>query len=179
MPLNMTLKKRLELSVICGLIFSLLLSLSSFEANCNNVKNNVLRLHILANSNSSLYDNSSFTTLPTGGGTKYLTLGAGPDFLSLQSDENRLKDEKMYIKRDMINTGVVDCDKIDKLIVAEKNFRNNGFILYTWFPSKWGVGYNSNSFTKGLLNSADIVLPREPIHSVPGWKKPLPDSYYE
>ena len=49
----MTLKKRLELSVICGLIFSLLLSLSSFEANCNNVKNNVLRLHILANSNSS------------------------------------------------------------------------------------------------------------------------------
>lgn len=49
----MTLKKRLELSVICGLVFSILLSFSSFEASCNNVRRNVLRLHILANSDDT------------------------------------------------------------------------------------------------------------------------------
>ena len=53
----MTTKKRLELSVIFGIIFSLLLSFSSFEASCNNVRKNVLRLHILANSDSSVDQN--------------------------------------------------------------------------------------------------------------------------
>ena len=53
----MTTKKRLELSVIFGLVFSVLLSFVGFEAGCNNVKNSVLRLHILANSNTEFDQN--------------------------------------------------------------------------------------------------------------------------
>ena len=49
----MTAKKRFELSIILGLIFSVLLSFTSFSAYCNEIENGVLRLHILANSDSA------------------------------------------------------------------------------------------------------------------------------
>lgn len=49
---RMTAKKRFELSLIVGLVFSVLLSLCSFEARCNEVKRDVFRLHILAESDS-------------------------------------------------------------------------------------------------------------------------------
>lgn len=48
----MTAKKRFELSIILALIFSVLLSFTSFSAYCNEIENGVLRLHILANSDS-------------------------------------------------------------------------------------------------------------------------------
>lgn len=48
----MTAKKRFEISIILGLIFSLLLSFTSFDASCSEIKREVLRLHVLANSNS-------------------------------------------------------------------------------------------------------------------------------
>lgn len=45
--------KKIELSIIIGLIVSILLSgFSSFAAECESIRSNVLRLHILANSNS-------------------------------------------------------------------------------------------------------------------------------
>jgi len=45
--------KRLELSLLIGLIFSLLLGSSTVYANqCDNIRSNVLRLHIIANSDS-------------------------------------------------------------------------------------------------------------------------------
>lgn len=48
----MKLLKKLEISVILGLIFSLLLSISSFSADCNNIRNKILRMHVIANSDS-------------------------------------------------------------------------------------------------------------------------------
>lgn len=48
----MTAKKRFEISVILSLIFTMLLSFTSFTAHCNEIENGVLRLHILANSDS-------------------------------------------------------------------------------------------------------------------------------
>ncbi len=48
----MTAKKRFEISIILSLIFTLLLSFTSFTAHCNEIENGVLRLHILANSDS-------------------------------------------------------------------------------------------------------------------------------
>ena len=50
----MTAKKRFELSVILSLIFVLLLSFTNFSAHCTEIENGVLRLHILANSDSEL-----------------------------------------------------------------------------------------------------------------------------
>ncbi len=45
-------KKRLELSIIFALIFAILISVSHFEAACEDMKSNVLRLHIIANSDT-------------------------------------------------------------------------------------------------------------------------------
>ena len=46
------MKKRIELSVAFGLICALLLSVSHFNAACDDLRQNVLRLHIIANSDS-------------------------------------------------------------------------------------------------------------------------------
>lgn len=48
----MTAKKRFEISIILSLIFTLLLSFTSFSAHCSEIENGILRLHILANSDS-------------------------------------------------------------------------------------------------------------------------------
>ncbi len=45
-------KKRLELSLVFALVFAILIGLSHFEVACENMKSNVLRLHIIANSDS-------------------------------------------------------------------------------------------------------------------------------
>ncbi len=45
-------KKEIKLAVALALAVSILLSLSSFEARCEELRQNVFRLHIIANSNS-------------------------------------------------------------------------------------------------------------------------------
>ena len=45
-------KKRLELSVICALICAMFVSFAHFDAACEDMRSNVLRLHIIANSDS-------------------------------------------------------------------------------------------------------------------------------
>ena len=45
-------KKHIELSFLFGLIFSILLSFARFDAACSEVRENVVRLHIIANSDS-------------------------------------------------------------------------------------------------------------------------------
>ncbi len=44
--------KRLELSMLLALIFTLLLSFASFEGECSEIRQSVLRMHVLANSDS-------------------------------------------------------------------------------------------------------------------------------
>ncbi len=46
------MKKRIQLSVLFGLICTILLSMSHFNVLCDDLRHNVLRLHIIANSNS-------------------------------------------------------------------------------------------------------------------------------
>ena len=48
----MTVKKRFEISVIAGVIFSLLLSFTGFEASCSEIRDSIFRIHIIANSDS-------------------------------------------------------------------------------------------------------------------------------
>ena len=45
-------RKNIELSILFGLIFSVLLSFTRFDAACEEVRENVVRLHIIANSDS-------------------------------------------------------------------------------------------------------------------------------
>ena len=45
-------KKLIIVSIAFGLIFSVLMELCNFNAHCNTIRSSVLRLHILANSDS-------------------------------------------------------------------------------------------------------------------------------
>lgn len=44
--------KTFNLALFCGLVCAVLLSLADFDASCNELRENVLRLHIIANSDS-------------------------------------------------------------------------------------------------------------------------------
>lgn len=46
-------RRKLELSVLCGLIIAVLLSITSFGASCKHIRNAVLRMHVIANSDSA------------------------------------------------------------------------------------------------------------------------------
>lgn len=46
------MNKRIKLSLLCGLVCAVLLSLTQFEVLCEDLRQNVLRLHIIANSDS-------------------------------------------------------------------------------------------------------------------------------
>ncbi len=48
----MNKRKTFTLSIVTALVFSILLSVSGFDARCNEIENEVLRLHIIANSDS-------------------------------------------------------------------------------------------------------------------------------
>lgn len=46
-------RRKLELSLLCGMIITVLLSVTSFGASCGNIRNEVLRMHVIANSDSA------------------------------------------------------------------------------------------------------------------------------
>ncbi len=46
-------RKNIELSLLCGLLSAVLISLSGFSAACDRLRGEVLRLHIIANSDSA------------------------------------------------------------------------------------------------------------------------------
>lgn len=45
-------RRKLELSLFCGLVIAVLLSITSFGASCGEIRHNVLRMHVIANSDS-------------------------------------------------------------------------------------------------------------------------------
>lgn len=47
------MKKRIQLSILFGLISAILLSMSQFNVLCEDLRHNILRLHIVANSDST------------------------------------------------------------------------------------------------------------------------------
>ncbi len=46
-------RRKLELSLFCGLLIAVLLSITSFGASCGNIRKEVLRMHVIANSDSA------------------------------------------------------------------------------------------------------------------------------
>ncbi len=45
--------QKIEISLFCGLCIAVLLSVTSFGASCGNIRNQVLRMHVIANSDSA------------------------------------------------------------------------------------------------------------------------------
>lgn len=124
-------------------------------------------------------------------GVRYVTLGAGTNGLfeflpkDLVSKSNRKKDAMLDIKVQMINLNVIDTYTVYKLIACQQHYQetyndpifSSAKVNYDLFPGESTFGYNSNSFTHGLLNAVGIEAP-EPQYNVPGWNKPLPNSYF-
>ena len=147
---------------------------------------------VMVSPESELYNNAIFDNADNiieGSGIKYATLGAGSSeegistlFVGyLASDKNREKDQMLNIKEDMIDLNITDPETILKLFESERYYyanQENYNLDYEFFPLSTTNGYNSNSFIKGLLKANNISIPREPSHSVPGWNKPVPSSYF-
>jgi len=117
------------------------------------------------------------------GNVQFATLGAGDGGNILQSNVNRTKDKNLGIKVEMTHlyTGVGNATK---LFAADKHYRDNyNNLNYDLFPSanrttgRVGKGYNSNSFTAGLLSAVGISY-STPSHKVPGFDKPVPKSNF-
>ncbi len=99
--------KILRLAVILGLVFSLLISSVKFEAGCEELKENVVRLHIKANSNSDADQNLKLKVRD-----EILKLTAN-DFNSADN-----KEEALLIARD--NIGEIKS-------IAENVIKENGY----------------------------------------------------
>ena len=50
---NREVARKLEISLFCGLVISILLSIISFGASCGEIRQDVLRMHVIANSDSA------------------------------------------------------------------------------------------------------------------------------
>lgn len=50
---NREIARKLEISLFCGLVISVLLSIISFGASCGEIRQDVLRMHVIANSDSA------------------------------------------------------------------------------------------------------------------------------
>jgi|GEM_PF-2284390 len=155
---------------------------------------------IVINSNSKYYnDNGRFKDLGKTG-LKYATIGSGPDFSigrdKLISGINRERDVMLnnkveYIPLVLNNEFCIKNkyrfnsmnDLVDKLFELRTNYKKNNVkynysIEYDLRPSSNNDGYNSNSFTSGLLKAAGFYNIPTPNHLVPGWDKPVPQYMY-
>ncbi len=104
----MTVKRRFEISIIAGLIFTVLLSMVKFEANCAEIKEKVLRLHIIANS-----DSVSDQTLKIKVRNKILKLNI--------YDEAKTKEDAIVCSKENINYIIEEAEKV----IKEEGFNYN------------------------------------------------------
>lgn len=51
-PMQKSKIRKLEISLFCGLVIAVLLSVTSFGVSCGNIRRDVLRMHVIANSDS-------------------------------------------------------------------------------------------------------------------------------
>lgn len=102
-----TTRKNIEIGVLFGLICAIVLSFSNFEAQCNELRQGVLRLHIIANSDSSA--------------DQTLKLAVRDEILKNSTDI--FKDCKTI--DDAITTASVNLENINQ--IANNVIKENGF----------------------------------------------------
>jgi len=158
-------------------------------------------------------DDPRFKNNLTEDGKVYATIGGGPDNSSIKGlgnligNVNRTRDVdpliKVYESPNLVSTQSED-NYIETLFSLERNYQDN--LKYNLFPDVNSlVGYNSNSYTSGILTAANIkppILPtviskmewqdREypeisqtlkfqytlPQFPTPGYNKPVPKQYF-
>ena len=113
-------------------------------------------------------------------GRRYATIGAGPTSnLKLRSDVNRGLDREQHGGGIIVDVpeGYANEDTyIDALFQLDSQYADDS--NYDFFPSATSEGYNSNSYTSGLLNASGADAPT-PHVDAPGYDKPLPTEEFE
>ncbi|MGE4234714.1 MAG: RHS repeat domain-containing protein, partial [Bacteriovoracia bacterium] len=137
--------------------------------------------------NQSLYKNNPNFKLGEDG-KLFATLGAGPSIaLNLKAGINRPKDilsaNKVLESVPLhMPKGLNEDSAIQNLFQLHSNYKNN--VEYDLFPAVKGGnflndGYNSNSYTTGLLKAGGFETPPlDQYLSMPGYNKPLPESNF-
>jgi len=141
----------------------------------SNVKNliNHTSIIIFASNDSKFYNHQKFDYREStfGRKVKYATIGAGPINGKLVCAYNRAKDIDLNIKIEMIYLEQANENTVDLLLVAADNYIKNSNA--TDYDATALRGYNSNSFTHGLLKAAGVKVPRTPAFAL-GWSNPVP-----
>lgn len=100
------MQRNIELGVLIGLICAIFLSFSGFDSACNNIRQNILRLHILANSDSD-----------------------ADQEIKLKIRDEILKTTDIFEECTDLDSAVLTAEKEKKLIkeTAQKVLSKNGF----------------------------------------------------
>ena len=102
------------------------------------------------------------------GAAGMVCLGQG---VCLVSNLNRPTDVAPQASQ-VVNIGDRDENQvIEQLLRADAKYGDN--LQYNLLPSSTGQGYNSNSYTAGILLQAGIQPPQLPVW-VPGFDRPIP-----
>ncbi len=104
------MKKRIKIfnmALVCALVFTVLYSMVSFEAGCENLRQNVFRLHIIANSDSD-----------------------GDQALKLLVRDAILRDsEELFLGADTLDEAIISAEKNIPILtgIAQNTVRDNGY----------------------------------------------------
>jgi len=127
-------------------------------------------------------------TIADGSGNRYIVFSGGPSggppFLGeLTGDINRYSDIDTYKKPNVVN-GYVSVSRffskdqfIENLILNTADY-NAQRVNYDLFPSSGSNGYNSNSYFRGLVESAGGSVSLSPGLDLPGFYKPVPSAQF-
>jgi RHS repeat-associated protein len=136
---------------------------------------------VIIPNNQERYRNNAFFQNVLPDGRRYATLGAGPEGGLLVSNPNRERDvtlDRNNYNHDLqLPANVTEEEMIYRLFSADAAYHDN--LDYDFYPNGFfgggSDGYNSNSYTRGLLESVGFRgLPRFNGSVVPGWSKPVP-----
>ncbi len=146
-------------------------------------------------------------------GKLYMTLGGGPDNVAqeigktnvhligtVNRERDILTDNKVYSSQNLISSDK-DIYTASQLYWNNQAYQDN--LPYEFFPTQNSQGYNSNSYTAGLLNSVGITPPMLPKYityptpwqdreypeyspkisypvpmPTPGYDKPVPTQFF-
>ena len=140
---------------------------------------------VIIPNNQERYRNNAFFQNVLPDGRRYATLGAGPEGGFLVSNPNRERDvalDRNNYNHDLqLPVNVTEEEMIYRLFATDAAYRDN--LDYDFYPQGFfgggSDGYNSNSYTRGLLESVGFRdLPRFNGSVVPGWNKPVPLSNF-
>ena len=138
----MNKRKNFTLSLATALVFSVLLSISGFDAKCHEIEKEVLRLHIIANSDSSE--------------DQALKLKVRDRVLQLESDLCQNAESKAQAM-EIVNEHIEEIESVAKRVVADNGYDYSVKATLTncYFPTR---DYESFTLPAGNYDALRITI---------------------